>query len=198
MLKKLSKFQRLLNPEQPDASYLYLLTYAVLGLVSLVMTVMNLFTGKGPLTWCTGAFTLLSLLNVILTQTGPRTRRAAVALFSIEIIAMFSFFLVTGNPEGFSVIWICMLPSLGLFFFGRDRGSLLCGVMLLILLFFLWTPWGQSILTIFQHPNYTPSFHGYTDSFKMRFPVLFIAFYLMAFFLESMRLFAYREMSRMR
>ena len=161
-------------------------TFIILAIISFVMTVLNIFTHKGNLTWVTGVFALLCLLNLFLTRTGPRGRAVSTFLFAIEILLMFSFFLVSGNPEGFSAIWIVMLPSLGMLFFNRKQGSIVCAVMLLILLFFLWTPYGIQYL---QFP--------YSTSFRMRFPILYIAFYLMALFLETIQGLAFQEVDRL-
>ena len=161
-------------------------TYTVLGFVSTVMTILNILTDKGYLTICTGVFALLCVVNIVLSLCGPRCRSAAKVLFAVEIMCMFTFFLVSGNPEGFSAIWICMLPSLGMFFFDRYKGSLLCVVMFVIMVFLLWTPFGQTFLM-----------YPYTASFKMRFPVLFVAFHVFALFLETQRDNTYKEMRRM-
>lgn len=161
-------------------------TYSVLGVVALVMTVINIVTNKGFLTVCTAAFSILCFVNVFFTFVGPFAASVAKGMFALEVLFMFTFFLVSGNPEGFSAIWICMLPSTGMFFFNKYRGTALCAAMFLILVFFLWTPYGEGLLM-----------YNYTDSFKMRFPVLFVAFHVLAFFLETLRINAYKEMRRL-
>jgi len=161
-------------------------TYLVLCLVSTVMTVMNIYTNKGFLTISTAIFAVACVINVIFTFVSISTAKAAKVLFALEVIVMFCFFLISGNPDGFSAIWICMLPSLGMFFFNRVRGSIICGVMFCALAFFLWTPYGNTFLM-----------YNYTDTFKMRFPVLFIAFHLLAFLLETLRMSAFKETIRL-
>ncbi len=162
-------------------------TYSVIAVVALFMTVLNIITQKGFLTACTGIFAVLCVVNVLLTLFCGKTGGSiAKALFAAEILCMFTFFLVSGNPDGFSAIWICMLPSLGMYFFNRYRGTALCIAMLAILIFLLWTPVGGSLLM-----------YQYTGTFKMRFPVLFIAFHMLAFLLETLRVSAYKEMRRL-
>lgn len=160
-------------------------TYSVLFLVAVVMTIMNIATDKGLLTVATGAFAILCVINIILTAIGDRTLEIAKYIFAVEVLAMFTFFLVSGNPEGFSAIWICMLPSLGMIFYNRFKGTLLSAAMLAILIFFLWVPYGQTLT------------YNYTTTFRMRFPVLFIAFHFLAYFLETLRHNAYVEMKRL-
>ena len=161
-------------------------TYAVLGVVGLIMTVLNVYTDKGFLTLCTGVFTVLCGLCVGLTLIGTVLTHVARVLFAAGVLCMFTFFLISGNPDGFSAIWICMLPSLGMFFFNRFRGTAMCAVMFAVLVFLLWTPYGQGLLM-----------YDYSATFRMRFPVLFIAFHALAFLLETLRVGAYNEMREM-
>ncbi len=160
--------------------------YTILGIVGLVMTILNIVTQKGLLTWCTGIFAVCCFINVFLAFFNPVTAAVARVFFSVEILLMFSFFLISGNPDGFSAIWICMLPSVGMLFFNRSRGSVLCAVMFVIMVFLLWFPAGQALLQ-----------YDYNETFRMCFPILFIAFHALAFVLETLRSNAYKEIVRL-
>lgn len=184
--KLISRLTHDLNDDISNSRVFCIVTYAALGFVALFMTVMNVITDKGALTLATGAFAALCVLNIVLTFFGDVANGIAKALFAIEVIFMFSFFLVSGNPEGFSAIWICMLPSIGMFFFNRFRGTVICFAMFVIMVFFLWTPVGQTFLM-----------YDYTSVFRMRFPVAFVAFHLVAYLLETLRVNAFREMKKM-
>ena len=186
MKERLNRIKELLIDKEKSKKIFAYSVYSVLCLVSLVMTIMNIITGKGALTIATAAFAALCAINLLLTAFGGRLMAVVQVLFSIEIIVLFTFFLISGNPEGFSAIWICMLPSLGMLFFDRLRGSILCAVMLAIMVFLLWTPMGNALLQ-----------YEYTASFKMRFPVLFIAFHVLALFLETLRVMTMKEMTRL-
>lgn len=159
-------------------------TYFIMCAVSLVMTVINIVTHKGWLTFATGVFSLLCVVDILLLMFYKKGARIASVMFSVEFIAMFTFFLITGNPEGFSALWILLIPSLGMLFYGRERATLLSLVMLAELIFFLWIPFGKSLLM-----------YEYNDTFRMRFPVLYIAFYVLSLFLETLRLYTYNEMT---
>ncbi len=183
----LDKIRMSLIDEEKNKNLVYLSVYTILGVVALVMTVMNIFTQKGWLTVATGVFAGLCLFNITLIVLGDKkSAKFSAFLFAVEILALFTFFVISGNPEGFSAIWICLLPSLGMFCFGRKSASFMCGVMFIVLVVLLWTPFGNGLLM-----------YDYTESFKMRFPVLFAAFFVLGLFLESIRVFTYDEMRRM-
>lgn len=170
------KLASLAQDEEKRLRLQYLATYIILGVVALFMSVVNLFTGKALLLGATLAFALLCALNVYLALRSERALKISTVIFRVEAIALFSFFLISGTPEGFSAIWAAMLPTCGLLLFRRKHGSILSGIMFLIIIFLFWTPAGTSLLQ-----------YEYTQSFMLRFPMLYAAFFAMAFFLESVR-----------
>lgn len=156
----------------------YLGTYLILGIVSLFMTVVNIFTGEYYLMISTGVFAVLSLLNVFLMRINTTLYSLTKALFSVEVVLLIAFFIINGDPHGFSAIWGAMIPALGLLLLGRERGSILSGIVLLIILFLFWTPFGKEILL---HPEF------YSEAFMLRFPFLYIAFFFVGYLFETIR-----------
>ena len=166
----------------------YLGVFSVLGFVSLLMTVLNMITDKGALTWATAAFTLLCLLNFIIVYKGKHVGMiVASVLFMAEIVALFTFFIITGNPDGFSVIWIAMLPTCGMLLFGIKKTSVLCSVLFIILVFFFWIPAGAQFLQ-----------YSYNNTFMMRFPILYVAFFATSALLEAIRVLTQKELDKLR
>lgn len=160
--------------------------YIALGVVALVMTIINLLTMNIILLIGTGGFTVACIVNLLLSISGRKGVDIAAVCLCAEVILLFVFFIISGKPEAFSMIWICLLPSMGLLFYGRARGSILCLIMEIILVFFLWTSIGRSCLL-----------YDYTESFSIRFPIVFLAFYLIALLLESIRLATFNELIRL-
>ncbi len=146
----------------------------IMGSVSGFMTVVNIFTKKWLLMASTLAFFLACILNILLSRRGRQ--KLAQRIFLVEAIILCGFFCISGTPEGFSALWTCFIPSFTLTMLGNKRGSRYsaCGFLMIIGIF--WTPWGRSILQ-----------YDYTDSFMLRFPMIYLAFYLMALFLEAIR-----------
>lgn len=154
--------------------------FAVLCVISLVMSAVNYFTAKITLMFATLIFAFLCGADYLLARGKEQRLRLAVTLFIPEVLTLFLYFIVHGDPEGFSAIWCAMLPASGLLLFRKKRGTLLCFLMLLILVFFFWTPFGRSLLL-----------YQYTESFMLRFPFLYIAFFAIALFLETIRSITY-------
>ena len=160
--------------EKGDQSKMRIYLYILLAVISTGMTILNIVQDKGILTWFTGVFAVLSVADLIMTTRKGIWVDIATYLFIGQILAMFTGFLITGNPDGFSAIWICMLPPASLFLYKRKQGTVVCIVMWAILIFLLWTPIGRGLLM-----------YDYGATFCTRFPILYIAFYAIAFFLSS-------------
>lgn len=155
----------------------FISVYGILGLVSLFMTLMNILSSQPILlTLSTLFFGVLSLGNCILVWKSPKSITLSESLFIVEIFVLFTYFIISGTPEGFSILWSLLLPSCGLFLLQKKMGSLLSGLLFCELVFLFWTPAGKEMLR-----------YSYNATFMMRFPVLFLAFYFVGLFLETIR-----------
>ncbi len=146
----------------------------IMGSVSGFMTVVNVFTQKWLLMWSTLLFALACLINILLARRGYQ--KSSQNIFLAEALLLCGFFCISGTPEGFSALWICFIPSFTLTMLGNRRGSRYSALAFLMIVVIFWTPWGRSLLQ-----------YQYTDSFMLRFPMIYLAFYLMALFLEAIR-----------
>lgn len=165
-------------------------TFLLLGVVAALMTLLNVISKKGSLTVVTGVFAVLCFIQLLLVLNDKISGRVTYVLsviLIVELLAMFSYFIVTGNPDGFSVIWAAMLPSCAMVLFGRKRASIHCAIMFALLVFFFWTPFGRSLLQ-----------YEYSETFMTRFPILFVAFFALPFLLESIRAVTQQELDRLR
>lgn len=146
----------------------------IMGSVSAFMTIVNIFTKKWLLMWATLLFAAACLINIILAKRGYQ--KSAQNIFLAEAVFLCGFFCISGTPEGFSALWTCFIPSFTLTMLGNKRGSRYSALAFLMIVVIFWTPWGRSLLQ-----------YQYTDSFMLRFPMIYLAFYLMALFLEDIR-----------
>jgi len=146
----------------------------IMGSVSGFMTIINIFTQKWLLMWSTLIFALACLINILMARRG--FKKSSQNIFLIEAMFLCGFFCISGTPEGFSALWTCFIPSYTLTMLGNRRGSHYSALTFLMIVIIFWTPWGRSLLQ-----------YQYTDSFMLRFPMIYLAFYLMALFLETIR-----------
>lgn len=148
----------------------------VLALVSFFMTVVNIFTAEYMLMLSTFLFSVACVGNVLVIKGNKEIHGIVYLVFVAETIALLMFFLISGIPNGFSALWMCLIPSFSLLIFGVNAGTRYSILAFLLLIFFFWVPLGRSLL-----------WYHYTDEFMLRFPFFYVACYLLALFVESIR-----------
>ena len=176
-------FQRLINraktvvaSDRPRKKLSFCNLNAALALTSFIMSVVNLFTGEYILMVSTLLFSLVCLLNILLLCYSKVRENAVYMSFSIEAMILLTFFIVSGIPNGFSVLWICLIPSFALLTLGVKMGSAFSLSALGLILFFFWLPFGRELLV-----------YSYTNEFMLRFPFLYASIYLISLINECIR-----------
>ncbi len=148
----------------------------VLSLTSLVMSIVNIFTAEYALMISTFSFSLACLIDIVLVYFFPKKKKLVGYLFGIESLTLLTFFLVSGIPTGFSVLWYALVPSFALLVFGLRAGGIFSTLIFIEIVFFYWIPWGQSLL-MFE----------YTEAFMLRFPFFYVASVLLSLVIEYVR-----------
>ena len=160
--------------------------YVCLAGVALFMSVINIVTRQIPLLISTGSFCLLCVANLFLTKKSEKCARVASYLFMVEIIALFSFFVITGGTNRFSIVWLLLLPTIGLLFFGVKKGTVMSGVMLIIMLICFHVPFVKKFCV------------DYGSTWTVRFPAVFCCSYVVSLVLETIRAVTASELTATR
>lgn len=190
MREKLSSFfeslKQVLTDEQQQRTFVLQWINRLLAVVSAMMTVVNILTGKRVLMWSTLIFALLCVVNVILSTRSKKGLRISSVLLACELIVLFTFFLISGEPEGFAVNWICLMPAFAFLLYGSKNGAYISAFMLGVLVFLLWIPAGRALIR----------YDGYSESFFLRYPFLYTAAFFLSFFLSQVINFTQKELRK--
>lgn len=149
---------------------------AIFGIISFFMTFVNLITQEFWLMLACGMFFVYCLLTCLLAAFKGRQMIYPKVMFTVGIVCLFTFFLLTGEAEGFSAIWLCTVPCFGLLMFGARWGSILSICVFVELILVLDTPL-YGLLHVYE----------YTNSFRERFPIFYISMLVVGFLFEKMR-----------
>lgn len=122
------------------------------------------------------SFSVICFVNFVLISRSRRAAKGNYLVFEISVLALFTYFLISGGASGFSPIWICVLPACGTLLLGMRRGVIVCSIMLVEIVFLLWLPFGHTLLQ-----------YQYTPEFCMRFPVIYCCFFAIGYFFEVIR-----------
>lgn len=180
-------FLSILSDDQERKTYILFYVEILLSAISLVMTVINIFTNRGPLLLSTSLMFAASAINAVVVKKCKNHPIIGALIFTLKVFILFNYFILWGGTEGFSTIWLLMLPACGMFALGRRTGAVMSGALLLELMVLFYTPLKGIVL------QYT-----YTESFLTRFPVLYLSFFAVGYFLEYVREITYDEMKRLR
>jgi len=181
--EKKGELTSLLTDDEMRIRIQYFAIYTILGVVSLGMTVLNRFTGWHKLGVITLVFGIMYLINMVLCLINEKLALFARYASTIEMLALFAAFAIFGEPEGFAVLWSVLLPTCGLLLFRMKYGTILVVIQWLIYVVLFWTPFGNSLLQ-----------YEYTETFKQRYPILFMALFFVGFFFEYVRFNTQKEL----
>lgn len=148
------------------------LTCLVASVVCLVMTGINWFTGSFAMListaiLCAAAFGLFLWMHYFNQSKVPRLVGVMV------VLAIFSWYFLTGGEDGFSAIWILLIPAFFSMLLGF-RNGFLCGVYFLVMIIAaFWTPLKVNFTSI------------YSETFITRFPVIYMGAFLLGIFMQT-------------
>lgn len=148
-----------------------------------LMSVVNVFTAKWLLLGATLSFCAACCVNIVLFRRDKKYEKLARTLFLAESMLLCCFFCISGTPEGFSALWICFIPTLSMTLMGIRNGARYSALGLAMLILIFWTPFGRGLLQ-----------YRYTDSFMLRFPMIYAAFFLLSVFVEFVRAETHRQL----
>lgn len=148
----------------------------IVAIIVLVMSAVNLLTREFFAILPTAVFGVVCLVVTFAIERHPAWKRLLIIVELLALTALFAWFIVSGEPEGFSPIWICIVPPVALLLLGRWVGGVACLTLFIMMVFFMWTPWGRSLLA-----------YDYHESFLTRLPLVYTAAFWVSWFLEYVR-----------
>lgn len=172
----IEKIKTAVVSDEPRKRLLFIFLNSALSLTSFIMTIVNWFTGEYLLLISTLVFSLLCLVNIVLLYVIRMKKTAVYLIFCVEAMILLAFFFISGIPDGFSALWICLIPSFALLIFGIKNGSIFSLFALAMIIFLFWIPAGRSLLL-----------YRYTETFMLRFPFFYCSLYLISLLIEYVR-----------
>ncbi len=186
MLEKIRQaFQMGFIDDEHRKALLFKLLNIALGIVSLGMSVVNYFTSETTLMYVTLLFAAICFLNFVLLRFTRVPQAIMIFLFLLDIMILFTHFIVSGTPQGFSVLWSLMVPACALSIFGMRDGAVFCAVVFTDIAFLFWLPYGQSLLQ-----------WQYSETFMLRFPFVYICMFLIALYIEWLRVGTFKRLRK--
>lgn len=151
---------------------------------SVILTVMNIVKQYWFMTGMTLLLSMGFAVAAILCSV-LHERKASVTIMAVLVALIFSVFAVTGENEGFAILWIIIVPSISMSVLGLKVGTALSLYFQLFLVVLLYTPLRN---VVSEH---------YTETFMMRFPVLYLTDFAASFLLAVQKEFYFQKTEKM-
>ena len=152
-LKELKK-----DADESDSRTLGLITFAV-AFIGFFMCAVNIITRSWVMAAITGGLSLWCIVVFLLfRKSGSLMAVSAGTLSAIGIMMM--YFLVTGGVDGFSIVWLLLVPPIGIYCYKLYYGgafSIFLGILIAV---YLWTPLHELG-------------YDYSDTYFLRFPIVY-------------------------
>ena len=156
----------------------------VLGGAALIMTILNIYK-QYRLMAVTTALLAVAVFAAGIMFRYRKTARAAAILMACIVVVLFSYYALVGQNQGFAILWIILVPPIAMAYLGFAIGAALSGYFLIFLIVLFYTP-VQSHVAAY-----------YTETFCMRFPVLYLLSAMMALLLTAQKEYYFAKNERM-
>lgn len=129
-------------------------------LVGFVFVFINIASNEMFMTFANGSIAIICLTAFLLVKL--KKTQAAIILDVVTFSIIFTSYIFNGGAAGFSLIWLVLLPAMIMYVLTFKYGTILCGIIQLILILFFWTP-----LKVYCYP--------FSDTYFVRFPIVYAA-----------------------
>ena len=135
--------------------------YLIFGVYSLIMSLVCLAMGQQTMTVVNGVIAIWLFISIGLLFLIKNTKWAMFnTIFFFTGVMV--YFLFSGGADGFSIIWMFMVPTAGMYFLGLYYGSIATILVGVALSVYMWTP--------LHRYGYQ-----YTQEYLIRFPMVYWA-----------------------
>lgn len=146
------------DADETEAKSIALVTLA-LGFISLFMCIVNISTRTLDMSLITGGLCIICILNYLVYKIRNSFTVLSIGTL-LAIAAMMIHFVITGGKDGFSIVWLLLIPPVGIFFYKLLYGGIFSILMGLFLMIYFWSP--------LHYYGY-----AYSDTYILRFPMVY-------------------------
>lgn len=150
----------------------------VFALIGSFMCLLNLKVHSWGMAAITGGIGLLMLIDLALLQIWHHTRFVVINIAG-GMMMMMLYFVVNGGEQGFSAVWMFLVPPAGMYFLNLYYGGIFSFILGIVTAIYMWTP------------LHNLGF-AYTSTYLTRFPLVYFAETIMCTVIQY-RIWCYRH-----
>ena len=153
----------------------------ILFAASFLLTILNIINHYLPMTISTAILAVLFVACYKLADN-VKNHNLITFLMAISLVFFFSYYTIFGKNEGFAILWTMLIPSLGMLIVGIRPGVMLC-------IYF-----ETLFVILFDTPIRIRMAAFYTNTFLVRYPILFLVNCIASLYLVSSKTY-YQKMA---
>ncbi len=152
-------FREIIDEAAGKDSRMLAICSIIFSLVALFMCCVNVLSHSHSMAIITGGMGGILLVLFVLAQIFKRKK---IILYSLIILAylLMMYFLVTGGEQGFSIVWLLLVPPVSIYFWGLLYGGCLSSFLWISMVVYMWT----SLFNL-GYP--------YSATYRLRFPIVY-------------------------
>ena len=163
-----------LNKIRKDADVMseasLMLSSMVIACVAFVMSMINIFTKAGVMTYIMGAVCAWFTISVVMFFfTKSRWQLLLCMLCAAYVLMM--YFVISGGVDGFSIVWLLVIPPAAMYCFRLFYGGVFSIILGISLIVYMWTP--------LYNLGY-----AYSEVYKLRFPLVYLFVTFLCFIIQ--------------
>lgn len=146
------------DADESDRRSLWLITAAI-AFIAMFMCCVNIFTHSSVMAVITGGLSLWCIVVFfIFKKSGNLLAVSAGTLSAIGIMMM--YFVVSGGVDGFSIVWLLLVPPIGIYCYKLFYGGTFSIILGILMAIYLWTPLHELG-------------YDYSETYLLRFPIVY-------------------------
>lgn len=162
---------------------------AVLAISSIVLTILNIVSNNMLMMWSTIVLFLVFGSSTLIIGLFKK-RKLPEIMMGITIMLIFSFYAISGQNDGFAILWIALVPALAMLLLSFRLGIITSIYFVIFLIVIFYTPLRDII------PAATAGADGgsvYSSTFMIRFPILYASGFFVSIILTAQKLYYLRK-----
>ena len=146
------------NSRDFDKSTVFIACFAF-AMISGLMCLVNIFSNQTEMACITAGLSLWFLFTAAQYKIIKNSFIMAI-LVDIAVYAVMMYFLISGGVDGFSIVWVLVVPPLATHFLGLYYGGILSILICISNAVYLWTP-------LYELG------YAYSEVYRVRFPIVY-------------------------
>ena len=127
--------------------------------VAFFMCIINIVTNSTSVAWVTGAISVWFMLNIIMFYFFKKRLLLLLGMM-VAAYAMMMYFVISGGVDGFSIVWLVIIPPAAMYCFKLYYGTIFSMII------------GVSLFAYMHTPLIDMGYH-YSAAYRLRFPILY-------------------------